>query len=212
MRKAGEGWPQGASGAVPLWPAIEGRRAQARAFCKAGVRRDLPNSVEAHKACEACPRKANIPISEECSLAPPRHGHHRRVDRVQAASTVAATAEDLAFLQDWGQPIAIGAATGLGMLSIESSLVLDGGAIHHGPSLLTAATLAAALAHGDTLSVGADTYRVQYQPSISPDGVLSRIPLSGPVAAPPPAPTFQPLTTTTGLALTTTTGLGLTIT
>ena len=135
-----------------------------------------------------------------------------RVPVSGTSPTVAATAEDLAFLQDWGQPIAIGAATGLGMLSIESSLVLDGGAIHHGPSLLTAATLAAALAHGDALTVGANTYRVQYQPSISPDGVLSRIPLSGPVAAPPPAQTFQPLTTTTGLALTTTTGLELTIT
>jgi hypothetical protein len=135
-----------------------------------------------------------------------------RVPVSGTSPTVAATAEDLAFLDDWGQPIAIGAATGLGMLSVESLLVLDGGMIHHGPSLLAAATLTAALGHGDTLTVGTDTYRVQHQPSISPDGKICRIPLSGPIAAPPPPPAFQALTTTTGLALTTSTGLELTIT
>ena len=122
--------------------------------------------------------------------------------------TVAATAEDLAFLQDWGELLNIGATSGLGMLSRESMLALEGSAIQHGRSLLAAATLAADLRHGDTLTLAGETYRVQHDPWISPDGKICRVPLTGPLML---ATTWPTLTTTTGLVLITTTGVELEI-
>ena len=134
-----------------------------------------------------------------------------RVPVSGASPTVAATAEDLAFLQDWGQPLAIGAATGLGMLSVDSMLALGGESVTHGKSLLAAASLAATLRHGDALTLAGQSYRVQHDPWISPDGKICRVPLTGPIAAAPPVSSFQSLTTTTGMVLTTTTGIELTV-
>jgi hypothetical protein len=122
--------------------------------------------------------------------------------------TVAATAEDLAFLQDWGQPLTIGATSGLGMLSRESVLALEGSAIQHGRSLLAAATLTAELRHGDMITLAGETYWVQHDPWISPDGKICRVPLTGPLVVAPIIP-WVVLTTAGGQPLTTAAGLEL---
>jgi hypothetical protein len=126
-----------------------------------------------------------------------------RVPLSGSAPTVAATTEDLSFLSDWGEPVTIRGTASTGVLSRQTQIFLAGGRSHVGDSLLTSATLAASLRRGETIQVGAASYRVQHDPWVSVDGVLCRVPLSGPIVAPPPVTPWETLTTVGGLALTT---------
>lgn len=116
---------------------------------------------------------------------------------------VAATAEDLTFLRDWGQPAIVRGQTVEGVLSHQTRIVLAGGVIHHGDSLLTDAVAASGLRYGETVTIGATTYRVEHDPWIGADGVLCRVPLTALTDAPHPPVLWVGLTTATGDALTT---------
>ena len=110
-------------------------------------------------------------------------------------------------------PVVWGAIQGEGLLRKNTELVIQGQAVVVDAVIENLPfSVFGELKYGDPLTVAGDTYFVEYGVMRFEDGAYCRIPLSGPVAAPPPPPSFQPLTTTTGLALTTTTGLELTIT
>ena len=81
--------------------------------------------------------------------------------------------------------------------------LVSGDRISGRPDLETVVEGNASLRRGETIQVGAASYRVQHDPWVSADGVLCRVPLSGPIVAPPPVTPWETLTTVGGLSLTT---------
>lgn len=154
-------------------------------------------------------RRGHVVVAEGATFVacgdpfPSADGLMCRVPLSGAAPTATATTEDLAFLTDWGEPVTIQGTTGAGVLSRQTQILLDGGRSHVGDSLLASAALAASLRRGEAIQVGAASYRVIHDPWVSVDGVFCRVPLSGPVATPPPVVPWETLTTVGGLALTT---------
>lgn len=81
------------------------------------------------------------------------------------------------FLADFGVPVTAGAVSGLGMLDQNSEIIL-GGEITIIDYLLTVPTATfGSLTYGDTLTVDADTFRVETQPQRFDDGTFCRVPL-----------------------------------
>jgi hypothetical protein len=88
--------------------------------------------------------------------------------------------EDLDIFLDldhFGVPVTAGAVSGVGILDVNSELIL-GGEINIVNYLLTVSTaLFGNLGHGSTLVVDGQTYKAETAPMSLDDGLLCRIPL-----------------------------------
>ena len=91
-----------------------------------------------------------------------------------------AFAEDLTVFLDldgFGVPVVAGAVSGVGILDVNSELVLGGEAVMI-DFLLTARTdQFGSLGYGDTITVDGQNYKVEHQPMRFDDGAFCRVPL-----------------------------------
>jgi len=111
-----------------------------------------------------------------------------------------------AYLSDIGKPLSVGAVSGLGILRGESTMVIQGEQIFYNKSILGLASQLAHLKYGDQLVYDGETFQVEHDPMPSAAFAFCRVPVIGPIAAPPPIYGPRVLTTATGERLVTATG------
>lgn len=89
-----------------------------------------------------------------------------------------ALTEDLSvFLADFGLPVVAGAATGAGILDLNSEIILGGEAVMIDYLLTVPTATFGSLGYGDMLTVDGQAYKVESQPLRFDDGMFCRVPL-----------------------------------
>jgi hypothetical protein len=82
------------------------------------------------------------------------------------------------YLQDFGRAVTAKARTGLGVISHQTEIVVNGEIVYTGDSILTSNDIAYDLTHGDIVNYDGVSYVVQHDPFKSADGSLYRVPVT----------------------------------